>query len=151
MHRKALVPLDGSEMAECSLSHVKDFMKDGTVGEVTLLHVIRVDIPWQGVYEQRLDIEGLRKKLFAISEKYLADISSRLAADGIQAKTETIESNYLADAVNEYALKHGMDMIFVATHGYTGLKKMLLGSTALSILQHSHVPVYLIRPEACRL
>lgn len=151
MHRKALVPLDGSEMAECSLSHVKDFVKDGTVGEVTLLHVIRVDIPWQGVYEQCLDIEGLRKKLFAISEKYLADISSRLAAEGIQARTETIESNYLADAVNEYALKHGMDMIFVATHGYTGLKKMLLGSTALSILQHSHVPVYLIRPEACRL
>ncbi|HOG17112.1 MAG: Universal stress protein family protein [Syntrophaceae bacterium PtaU1.Bin231] len=151
MHRKALVPLDGSQMAECALSHVKDFVKDGTVGEVTLLHVVRVDIPWESVYEQRLDIDGLRKKLFAISGKYLSDVQSRLAAEGIEAKTETIESNYLADAVNQYALKQGMDMIFVATHGYTGLKKMLLGSTALQILQQSHVPVYLIRPEACRL
>ena len=37
------------------------------------------------------------------------------------------------------------------THGYTGLKKLMLGSVALSILHDSHAPVLLIRPEACRL
>ena len=46
MYKKVLVPLDGSALAECTLSHVKNLFKDGSVGEVTLLNVVKVDLPW---------------------------------------------------------------------------------------------------------
>ena len=39
----------------------------------------------------------------------------------------------------------------VPTHGHTGFKKLMLGSVAFGVLHESHVPVLLIRPEACRL
>ena len=45
MYKKVLVPLDGSDLAECMLSHLKSLVKDGSVGEVTLLNVVSVDIP----------------------------------------------------------------------------------------------------------
>ena len=45
MYKKALVPLDGSELAECTLSHVKNLFKDGSVGEVTLLNVFKFGLP----------------------------------------------------------------------------------------------------------
>ena len=38
MYKKVLVPMDGSDLAECTLSHLKSFFKDGSVGEVTLLY-----------------------------------------------------------------------------------------------------------------
>jgi nucleotide-binding universal stress UspA family protein len=44
-----------------------------------------------------------------------------------------------------------MDLIIMATHGHTGFKKLMLRSVVFGILNESHEPVLLIRPEACRL
>ena len=154
MYKKVLVPLDGSPLAECTLSHVKNLFKDGSVGEVTLLNVVKVDLPWLEMGRDRptkpIDINAIRKPLFAASRKYLADIESRLVSEGIKVRTESVEGNRPADTITEYAQKEDMDMIIIGTHGYTGLKKLMLGSVAFGVLHQSHIPVLLIRPEACR-
>ena len=154
MYNKVLVPLDGSALAECTLSHVKNLFKDGSVGEVTLLNVVKVDLPWAVMgsdqYRKGIDINAIREPLFAASKKYLADIQSRLASEGIKVKTESLEGNRPADAITEYAQKKGMDMIIIGTHGNTGLKKLMVGSVAFGVLHQSHVPVLLIRPESCQ-
>jgi hypothetical protein len=38
-------------------------------------------------------------------------------------------------------------MIAMATHGRTGILRLLLGSVAEGVLRHSNIPVYLIRPD----
>ena len=155
MYKKVLVPLDGSALAECTLSHVKNLFKDGSVGEVTLLNVVKVDLPWAAMesdqYPKRIDINAIREPLFIASRKYLADIESRLASEGIKVKTESLEGNRPADTITEFSQKKGMDMIIIGTHGYTGLKKLMLGSVAFGVLHQSHIPVLLIRPESCQL
>jgi len=155
MYKKVLVPLDGSALAECTLSHVKNLFKDGSVGEVTLLNVVKLDLSWvaMGGEEfppQRIDLQAIREPLFNASRKYLAAIESRLVSEGIKVKTESLEGNRPADTITEYAQKKGMDMIIIGTHGYTGLKKLMLGSVAFGVLHQSHIPVLLIRPESCR-
>jgi nucleotide-binding universal stress UspA family protein len=154
MYKKVLVPLDGSALAECTLSHVKNLFKEGSVGEVTLLNVVKVDLSWalmgSDQYPKSIDINAIRKPLFIASRKYLADIESRLRSEGINVKTESLEGNRPADTITEYAQKNGMDMIIIGTHGYTGLKKLMLGSVAFGVLHQSHIPVLLIRPESCR-
>jgi len=44
MYKKVLVPLDGSALAECTLSHVKNLFKDGSVGAVTLFNEFKVEL-----------------------------------------------------------------------------------------------------------
>ena len=153
MYRKVLVPLDGSELAECTLSHVKHLFKDGSLEEVTLLNVVKVDLPWAAMgdnaYPVDLDINAIREPLFLASRKYLADVESQLVSEGIKVKTESLEGSRPADTITEYARKEGMDMIIIGTHGYTGLKKLLLGSVAFGVLHQSPIPVLLIRPESC--
>ncbi len=151
MYQKVLVPLDGSDLAECTLSHLKSLIKDGSVGEITLLNVVQIDIPWAEFENRRFDINALRESLFAASRKYLADAESRLGPQGITVKKDSIEANRPAESITDYAKKNGMDLIVVATHGYTGLKKMMLGSVASGVLNQSSVPVLLIRPDACRI
>jgi nucleotide-binding universal stress UspA family protein len=151
MYQKALVPLDGSPLAECVLSHIKKLAKEGVVKEVTLLNVVMFDIPWGGEYPERIDINALREPLFAASRKYLAEVESRLASAGIRVKTESLEGNRPADTIVDYARKSGMDVIVIATHGYTGMKRLLLGSVAFGVLHESPIPVLLIRPESCRI
>jgi nucleotide-binding universal stress UspA family protein len=154
MYKKALVPLDGSALAESTLSHVKNLFKEDSIGEVTLLNVVKVDIPWaaigSGLYAEPIDINEIREPLVIASKKYLGNIESRLASEGIKVKTESLEGTRPADTITEYAREKGMDIIIIATHGYTGLKKLMMGSVAFGVLHQSHIPVLLIRPESCR-
>jgi nucleotide-binding universal stress UspA family protein len=150
MYRKILVPLDGSKLAECALPHVKNLAKKQAVAEVILLNVVNVNIPGRGEIPGVVDINEVRRNLFMESNKYLAEVESHLVSEGISVKMESVEGNRPADIISEYARKNGIDMIVIATHGYTGLKKLMLGSVALGILHESHIPVLLIRPESCR-
>ncbi len=151
MYQKVLVPLDGSDLAECTLSHLKSLIKDASVGEVTLLNVVKIDIPWAELENRQFDLNALREPLFAASRKYLAEAESRLSSQGITVRKESIEANRPADTITDYAKKNGMDLIIMATHGYTGLKKLMLGSVASGVLNQSSVPVLLIRPDVCRI
>jgi len=153
MYSKCLVPLDGSELAECALNHVRALAREGSVGDVTLLNVVKVDIhiPWESAEfkSKAIDFEAIRKPLFDASWKYLADVKSRLVSEGITVNTEAIEGYRPGETIADYAQKHGMALIVMATHGYTGFKKLLLGSVASRVVHESQVPVLLIRPESC--
>ena len=150
MYHKVLVPLDGSTLAECALTHVKMMVKEGFVGEVTLLNVVHIDAPYSELYGKHFDINVMRKGYLDAAMKYLADVEARLGTEDSRVKTEVVEHDRPAAAITDYALKNRTDLIVIATHGYTGLKKLMLGSVALSILHDSHIPVLLIRPDACR-
>jgi len=150
MYKKVLVPLDGSYLAECSLNHVKKLAKDGVIGEVILLNVVGVDIPWDEM-DKGLDFNAFREKILNASQQYLARVQSQLSADGIKVKTESIEANRFSHIITDYAQKNGVELIIIATHGHTGMKNMLLGSVAFRVLHESHVPVFLIRPESCQV
>lgn len=151
MYKKVLVPLDGSDLAECMLSHLKSLVKDGSVGEVTLLNIVTIDIPWVELESGHFNFDALRKQVFSSSKEYLAKVESQLSSQGVKVKTDSLEANRPAETITEYAKKNGMELIIMATHGHTGFKKLMLGSVASGVLNQSSVPVLLIRPEACRL
>jgi nucleotide-binding universal stress UspA family protein len=160
MYKKILIPLDGSELAECALNHVRNLFQDGPVPEVVLLNVVVVDIHWRELnvgeegHSITFDINTIIKSSMDKSRKYLAKVKYRFASGFPSAdpkvKTEAIESDRPSGTITDYARKNGIDLIVMATHGYTGLKKMMLGSVAFKVLNESTVPVLLIRPEACR-
>lgn len=149
MYKKVLVPLDGSALAECSLNHVKALVKEGSAGEVILLNVVKVDIPWAEIKEKVLDLEALRAPLFAASRKYLEETASRLSAEGIVVKTVSLEGNRPGETIADYARENAVSLVVITTHGFTGFKRLMLGSVALHLLQESHAPVLLVRPESC--
>ena len=151
MYPKVLVPLDGSKLAEDALTHVKTMVQEGFAREVILLNVVRVDAPYSELYGAHFDLNKMKKAYLDAAGKYLANVQTRLVTEGIQVKTVVVEHDRPAPAITDYAAKNGIDLIVIATHGYTGLKKLMLGSVALSILHHSRTPVLLIRPEALRL
>jgi nucleotide-binding universal stress UspA family protein len=151
MYKKVLVPLDGSDLAGCVLDHVRALVKEGSAGEVTLFNVIKVDTRYAELYGQNFDINAMRDALFDSARKYLARIKSQLESEGIKAKTEALEASSPAYKITEYAVKNNMELIVIGTHGYTGLKKLIMGSVASGVLNSSPIPVLLIRPESCRI
>jgi nucleotide-binding universal stress UspA family protein len=151
MYKKVLVPLDGSKLAECAVDHAKALVKEGSAKEVTLFTAVRVDTSWVELYGKNFNVETMRKALLGSAMKYLANLKEALAKEGIKVKAEVLEADGAAQGITDYARKKKSDLIVIATHGYTGMKKLMMGSVALSLLHHSDIPVLLIRPEGYRL
>ncbi|RMF94635.1 MAG: universal stress protein [Gammaproteobacteria bacterium] len=50
-----------------------------------------------------------------------------------------------AEEIVDYARSIGADMIVMSTHGYSGVKHMILGSTTEAVLRHAECPVLSVR------
>jgi nucleotide-binding universal stress UspA family protein len=144
MYKKVLVPLDGSDLAECVLPEIRKLTEGKVVGEFILLNV--VDIP-SAVLADGFDSVSLKKSLMNKAKKYLSELESDLSAEGLNVKTDVIIGE-TAHSIIQYATENNADLIIIATHGYTGIKRVMFGSVALRVLHDTHVPVLLIRPES---
>lgn len=150
MYKKVLVPLDGSALAESALPEVKHLAQCGCVGEVLLVNV--VEDPLGSSFEgmEVLNLSEIKNRLHDHARKYLSDIQIKLNAENIKASSEVL-SGHAAQSIVNYAKENGVDLIIIASHGYTGVKKWVFGNVALRVLHDAHVPVLLIRPESHQL
>jgi nucleotide-binding universal stress UspA family protein len=147
MYNKVLVPLDGSALAECALPHVKKMIKEGFVKEIVLLTVIDI---YPSALLEGADTAVIYDAQQNNSHEYLAQMQAQLRAEGIEVKTEILKGS-AAQTIADYAAQNSVELIIIATHGYTGMKRLMFGSVALRTLHESQVPVLLIRPDACRV
>ena len=77
-----------------------------------------------------------RAKLSRFVQQHAADLS---------AVNESVRLGRPVDLVNDAAKQSQADLIVIGTHGRTGLKNLLVGSVAESVLRQSDVPVVCIR------
>lgn len=148
MYKRILVPLDGSELAECTLSHLKGLLHNGADQKAILLNVAMNNFDWY-TQQESFDYNAFRQNLFLASRQYLENVRNRLNSEGINVDAEILEGNFAAESITEYATKNSIDLILMSTYGKTGKKILMFGSTALSVLHDSPVPVLLIRPKSC--
>jgi nucleotide-binding universal stress UspA family protein len=152
--RTILVPLDGSERAELVLPHVETLAKQRSTepANVTLLKICEppstpsyyapelseVPLNWGEYMEQ----EVARCK--QVSTKYLAKIEERFKDIGVSAKSEVLVGK-ASDVIVDYANKNPFDLIVMATHGRSGLSRLVYGSIATNIINGVSCPIFLVR------
>ena len=155
MYEKLLVPLDGSELAECVLPHVEALANGCSVKKVIFINVVeqtRLYIssdPYdEGIARSQYDPEESHLKDTALAEKYLAAVSARVSYQGVDLQSEVI-SGRAADSIADYATKNAVDLIVIATHGRSGISRWVWGSVADKVLRSSCVPVFIVRAPGC--
>jgi nucleotide-binding universal stress UspA family protein len=150
MYQNVLVPLDGSELAECALPEVIKLGRGGVIGEAILLKVIEIEVfNIPRAYQKSIDFAALRGAHLIEAGKYLEGIQSRLQSEGINVTTAMLEGRP-AETIVEFTRSRSVDLIVIGTHGYTGMKRLMFGSVALRVLHDANVPVLLIRSVSCR-
>jgi len=145
MFNKVLVPLDGSDFAECSLPVVKNMAREGSIKEIILLKVAVIDIPHDDIGKD-FDFPTYWGAQLEKSKKYLGDVKAKLSKEGIKVDTVVIEVGWPAQVITNYSQQNGIDLIVITSYGNTGLKNLMFGSVALRVLHDSQQPVLLIRP-----
>jgi nucleotide-binding universal stress UspA family protein len=83
-----------------------------------------------------------RNQATAALDALVADIGSQVPV------TPVVAADYAntAEAIVEEAARRQVDLIVMATHGYGGVRRWMLGSVADKVLQAAPVPLLLVRP-----
>jgi nucleotide-binding universal stress UspA family protein len=151
MYRKILVPLDGSELAESALSHVRNIIAHNEGVEVVLFRVceppvILADYP----ADMRTEWEDhVREETAHIQQQcrlYLDETERKLAGEGVKV-TAAAGLGRAPEEIIDYAIQNQIDLIVMASHGRSGITRWAFGNTAERVLRSSPVPVLLVRPE----
>lgn len=150
MYKKMLVPLDGSELSECVLDHVRAIAKGCQVPEVVLLGVAE-SITHQVYYMigTEKQLRDMQKETEKYVESYLSKAVDDLRKDDIAVQTVVV-SGRPAEEILDYANKNQVDLIIMSTHGRSGVSRWVLGSVTDRVVRNSKAPVLTITPRECR-
>lgn len=144
MFRHILVPLDGSARAEQALS-VAARLARASSGTVTLLQV--VDLAHHTFFSGlggASSTEGSIEAKLARARDYLEQVRQRSVLAGIRVQTQVGEGDPAAVIIDE-AAKSPRDLIVISSHGYTGVKRWIMGSVVEKVASHALVPVLILR------
>lgn len=146
MYRVIMVPVDGSAFSrEAVFQGLRLAHKSGAQ-----LRLVRVaSIPGLVGGPETIALENTARS--SERDAMLAQIY-RLAAECRENSnvdvTATVEDGPIADALRGHALRHGVDLIVMATHARTGIARVWLGSVADRLIRESGVPVLIVRPPS---
>ncbi len=137
-----LVPLDGSAFAEAALPHAAGLAR---VFDATILLLSAVEPPAAYTFAEVSFVPAVSERLYQEAEFYLAEVAQRLRETGLRVQT-VAEEGWPSDVIarRSDALKPGLTVM--ATHGRTGVARLLMGSVALQIVRRSALPLMLVRP-----
>ena len=142
MYTKILVPLDGSELAEAVLPHVKTLARADT--EIALLRVALYPM-YDYVFSSPSIAATLAEEIESESENYLREVAAKLGGEGFKVSI-AVTGGPVADAILDYADAVQADLIAMSTHGRSGVARWLIGSVADRVVRGAPIPVLLIRP-----
>jgi nucleotide-binding universal stress UspA family protein len=140
--RRALIPLDGSTVAEAVIPVFLEFAVPLKL-EVVLLQVLAPVTPQVSEGSRHLVVNP-RERLQQEAEAYLGRYAEGLCAHGLSARIAV----RIGDAATEIAAgarEYQADLIVMSTHGRSGLSRLLFGSVAEAVLRRADVPVFLKR------
>ena len=151
MAEHILIPLDGSELAECALEHLKAIAIGCCVPEVVLLRVVEPTYAVGDVLsDSEVMITELNNQIQKAAELYITDVTDKFKQKyGINTQPALVYGS-AANEILEYTKNNQVDLIIMTTHGRSGLSRWLLGNVADRVSHHSTVPVLIIAPASCK-
>lgn len=141
--KNILVPVDFSEHSLAALETAGTLAQQ-VGGSLILLYVLPPMVVMQGEMgplvippdpDRR---EAIEKELNAVKSKVPAGVPIEVV----------IHEGHPWPGICDTAHDRQADLIVLASHGYTGLKRMLLGSTAEQVVRHAHCPVMVVKSFA---
>jgi universal stress protein A len=141
--KRILVPIDFSPLSKKALQYALRFAEQFRAG-LTLLHVIEPDVPsaFDGLMiAPPISLNGDRTKC-ANRLKVLASSMAIRATNYVQS---TVRTGLAAHEIVEAAKELDIDLVIIATHGYTGWKHFAIGSTAERVVRAAPCPVLVVR------
>jgi len=141
--KKILVPLDFSPLSKRAFKYAVKFAQEFGAG-LTLIHIVK---PTSPSFADLATVPAISKEELEIAEENLRELVASARAAGVSAARSTFRVGLAAHEIVEAAKELDVDLIVIATHGYTGWKHFAIGSTAESVVRAARCPVLVVREK----
>lgn len=143
MFDRVLFPTDGGDGADAVRNYVFDLV-EAHDAELHVLHVADTTRDSTTIIEGRV-VDTLERKGRQIVDRVATEAGDR----GIDVVTQVLQGR-IAETIATYAVDFEIDCIAMATHGRTGLSRVILGSVTERVIERSSAPVLAIDPDDVR-
>lgn len=120
------------------------------LGHDVILVAVMEDMPFEVVAGGGLAaVYPDRGQVRVDQEQQLAAMAAELAAQaggGVGVRPQLLDGVEVARAIAEFAGRERAAFVALASHGRSGLRRLLLGSVAEALLRHAHTPVIVYPP-----
>lgn len=137
MGRELLVPVDGSEASWKALEYAFDHH---TADRITVLYVVD---PVKGDYQLDETASDSVKQSDAVTREARERIHDA-GLEETEVEVVTTEGKPKHEII-DYAEREGIDQIVMGSRGRSGVKRILLGSVAETVVRRSDTPVNIVR------
>ena len=139
---KILLPVDGSALALHAVQHALGLVEQGLKADFVLANVQEQASLYEVVTAHDPDV--IRKVRGAAGADLLADADALLVQAGVAFESE-VAGGDPAHTLVEMVERYGCDAIVMGARGVGGVREALLGSVAHALVNHSPVPVTVVR------
>ena len=144
--RQVIVPLDGSELAETALPYAAAIAGRMNM-KMTLVRALSIDnIAYSEGYNLGNMLNEAEAEIEADARRHLTSQARRLREEGLDVQTEILRGSASSEIV-ALARQTDHNMIALATHGRSGMNRLLMGSVAEAVVRASGDPVLVVRPS----
>lgn len=141
MFKKILVPTDGSPLSNEAADAAVAFAKETGASLAALAVAELYPYPIGGEGGVVPDMSGFEAAARETAEQHVRHVAERAAANGVTCTTSVVSGMTAADEIVNAAGELGCDLIWMASHGRTGMARMLMGSQTQKVLAHGVTPV----------
>ena len=147
MFKRILIPTDGSRVADKAVKAGIRFARE--IG-AKVVGYYAIDPVQAYYYSEGAMIDGrliaeLERQSKAVGEKTLAAMAKLARAGRVRFDSLCNKPNTAYDGIIAAARRKKCAAIFMASHGRSGLAKMVMGSVTQKVLVHSKTPVLVYR------
>ncbi len=147
MYAHILIATDGSELAKKGVDHGLS-LADENGSKVTIITVTEEypvpSIAASGWGMAGMDPDRLKDANTRHAQAILSAAKAAAEEMGLTVETLHIPNALPAAAIVDAAKKHDCDLIVIASHGYRGIKRALLGSQTAEVIATAHIPVLVV-------
>lgn len=148
MFKRILIPTDGSALSAQAANKGVCFARQ--IGsEVVALYVVQpfaATVGFDGMAAAyAITDEDYDKTAAEQAQKYLKAVLDRAVTAGVKATGRTVSNFNVADGLVQAAEEEKCDLIFIGSHGRSGLSRLLLGSVTVKVLGLAKTAVLVYR------
>lgn len=142
-----LVPLDGSQLAECVLPHITSIARSFDA-EITLLRMLEKN--QAGASAPLFDLVNWQISKTKAS-LYLEKTKARLQESGLRVQATVLEG-LVAEGITEYAQSQGTKLIVLSSHGRNGITQWGISSITQKVILSAQTSLLIVRAHtSCEL
>lgn len=145
MFKTILVPTDGSTLSDKAINAAIEFAKFG--GSKIVGFSVAEPYPFSPLADSSMadDPAVFEEHMRSAAQQHVQKIADAAKTAHVPCETSIAQSFTPYEEIVNAAKKFNCDVIFMASHGRSGLSRLFVGSETQKVLAHTTIPVLVLR------